>query len=69
MGDTAANYVGFVGAFDNVTIGLEGQREATNFDFEPFVVPEPATMVLWSVLCLGGLGYGYRRWRGQVVPS
>ena len=31
------------------------------------VIPEPTTMALFGVLAVGG--FGYRRWRGQVVPS
>lgn len=48
----------FAGAVDNITIAF-GNADPTTFNFEVAgaEVPEPASLLAWGLLALGGLGY------------
>lgn len=47
----------FDGAVDNITIAFGGPEATYNFEVDSTAVPEPASLVAWSLLGLAGLGY------------
>jgi hypothetical protein len=53
-GDSAANYLGTRDIFGVSVVGTNGETYVAG-------TPEPATMVIWSLLGLAGVGYGLRR--------
>jgi hypothetical protein len=47
----------FSGAVDNITIAFGGPEVTYNFEVASVAVPEPASLVAWSLLGIAGLGY------------